>query len=142
MEKHLENCEDCIRERRVNRRCALCRTEINYGEECGGKWCSEYCRYSSSYLKRDLAGNLIMKSKELWEAFYRDWNQDWDIKSEDIPVCPYFIREDLIIHRKDQRSSEDYLSLMSKLRQATQRKPSLPPQRRWSKRKSHSLSRV
>lgn len=83
-----------------------------------------------------------MKSQALWEAFYRDWNQDWDIKTEDIPECPYRIREDLIIHRRDQRSSEDYKSLMSKLRQATERKKSLPPSRRWSKRRTHSLSRI
>lgn len=100
---------------RVHRRCDLCRTEINYGEEVG-KWCSEYCRYSSTYLKRDLAGNLVMKSQELWEAFYRDWNRDWEIKSEDIPRCPYFIRDDLIIHRKTQRDEEGYKTLLSKLR--------------------------
>lgn len=108
MEKHPNDCRHCLEARRIVPKCALCRTEYNYGEDHGGKWCSEYCRFSSTYLRRNLAGVLVVKSQELYEAFYRDWSQNWDIKTEDIPKSPFHVRGDLLIRRKGQDKEEGY----------------------------------
>ncbi|RJQ33862.1 hypothetical protein C4568_03615 [Candidatus Parcubacteria bacterium] len=52
--------------------------EFNYGEDHGGKWCSERCRWWSDVLVRTVFG-LMIRSQERWEVFYRAYYGEGEI---------------------------------------------------------------
>ena len=61
--------------------------EYNFGEDHGGKWCSERCRWWSSVLIRSKYTDVLkLRSKAHWEAFYQDYYQRW---GETVPAPDY-----------------------------------------------------